>query len=142
MRTSAFLDNPSSTGTAKSFNGKVIALFHFRLVSIGSVELDDRDSLASVDIVPSDRVPTKIGDGLDCQGQPCVEMRKGKGRLTLMGLASDFYLVALHDFLDRFSDITHTDIEPGSLGVSVARVRTDEVTYPDSSVGCVLDSFQ
>jgi hypothetical protein len=77
MRTSAFLDDPSSTGTAKSFNGKVIALFHFRLVSIGSVQLDDRDSLASVDIVPSDRVPTEIGDGLDCQGQPC-EIRKGK----------------------------------------------------------------
>jgi hypothetical protein len=79
-----------------------------------------------MDLIWLDIVPTEIADGFHGERS-----------------AFDFDLVALHDFLDRGSDVTHLRINSSFLH-TISSVKIRNVTEADlySSIRCVLDGCQ
>src|SRR5690242_4633971 len=86
-----------SSGT-ESFNSKSLALFHLGLVAA----LNNRHCLAAVDGVVPNAVSVEVANALDGQ------------HLTL-----DLDLVALHDFLDRGTNVAHAHVNTSFLDASV-----------------------
>lgn len=66
MRTSSLFDHSAATGTAKSLNGIILALFHLGRILIRSILLDDWHVLATMYAIWGDGMATEIRDGLDC----------------------------------------------------------------------------
>jgi hypothetical protein len=79
---------------SESFDGKNLSLFHLSIARV----LNERNLLITVDLILLDIMPSNVADGFDG-----------------VGFASDFDLIALHDFLDRGAYITHACINSGCL---------------------------
>ena len=90
----------STTRRTKSFDCKIFALFHFRLVVI----FHQHDRFPSVDFVQVYGVATEIIDRPDWKRVICKTGKERKVEpLTRIDFAVDFDLVRLHCLLDQAS---------------------------------------
>ncbi len=81
-------------GASERFNGKGFSLFHLGLV----LALHDGHALSAVNPPLADIVAGQVADGLDG-----------------VRLAIEFDLVALHDLLNRCSDVSDADVDASLL---------------------------
>ena len=89
----------SFASAAEGFDGEHIAFFH----ALGGSGLDERDLFVAMDLVAQDVMASNVPKRFD-RDDPSVEL--------------DF--VALHYFLDCFTDVIHPRIDASFLGVYLA----------------------
>ena len=95
---------------AEGFDGEHIAFFH----ALGASGLDEGDLFVAMDLVAQDVMARDIPN------------RSDRDRLSV-----ELDFVALHYFLDRLTDVIHTGIDAGFLGVCLALLtpcRADSLT--------------
>jgi len=91
----------STAGRAKSFDSVNLILLHANRLTA----LDNRNRLAGVNAIRSDRVSAQIAN-----------------RLYLVCFPVELNLVRLHNLLNRFSNVTQANVDSSRLDASVGRI--------------------